>query len=45
MKIKNNKVENLEWCNNKENITHLVGIKVNQIDIQKQEKLLKHIIV
>ena len=39
---KNNKVENLEWCNNKQNITHSVGRKVNQIDIYTGEIIKTH---
>ena len=39
---KNNKVENLEWCNNKQNITHSIGIKVNQIDIYTGEIIKTH---
>lgn len=30
----NNNYKNLEWCTNKKNITHSLGKKVNQIDIQ-----------
>ena len=29
----NNSIENLQWCTNKQNITHSSGQKINQIDI------------
>lgn len=36
----NNTIENLQWCNHKQNITHSQGKKVNQIDI-KTNKIIK----
>jgi len=33
----NNNIENLEWCNHKQNITHSQGKKVNQINIITNE--------
>jgi len=36
----NNNVENLEWCNHKQNITHSQGKKVNQIDMETN-KIIK----
>lgn len=37
---KNNHYTNLEWCDNKENVTHSCGKKVSQIDI-KSNKVIK----
>ena len=34
---KNNNVDNLEWCNNKINVTHSQGKKVNKINIETNE--------
>jgi hypothetical protein len=36
----NNNVDNLQWCNHKQNIAHSYGKKVNQIDI-KTNKIIK----
>lgn len=33
----NNNANNLEWCTNIENITHSIGIKINQIDKKTNE--------
>ena len=33
----NNNVENLQWCNHKQNISHSQGKKVNQINIKTNE--------
>jgi hypothetical protein len=33
----NNNVENLQWCNHKQNISHSQGKKVNQINIETNE--------